>query len=298
MTTRLNTQALLTAALLASAVPGSLLVSPARAGDEAWQKVSAILQSPDNFSAGYHRFNLPRKDITLKLGEVTVAPELALGAWVGFSGDPGDATMMGDLVLRADELKPVFRELAKQGIDVTAIHNHLAGEQPPLTYVHFHAMGPAEEMAKRLDPVIALTSTPRPVAPATPLPLAIDTATVFSGLGRTGKARGSVAQASFTLVPGAVTLHGHPLVPALAYGSPINIQSLGPDRAVATGDFALTGPQVQPLLQALATHGITGTALHTHMIGESPTLYFVHFWADSTLPEVVKGLRAALDAVR
>ena len=146
--------------------------------------------------------------------------------------------------------------------------------------------------------VLALTATPRPVSSPAPVPLTIDTTAVFSGLGRSGKARGSVAQVSYMLVPDKVTLAGMGVTPALGYGSPVNIQMVATDRAVATGDFAITGAKVAPLLQALAGHGITATALHTHMIGESPTIYFIHFWADGALSDVVRGLKAAVDATK
>lgn len=69
-------------------------------------------------------------------------------------------------------------------------------------------------------------------------------------------------------------------------------------RAVATGDFAVVGATVEPILQALARHGIVATAVHSHLINESPTLYYIHFWADGALPDVVRGLRAAIDAAR
>jgi len=266
----------------------------------AWDSVAQILQaSPPSAPGGYYRYGLPRRDITLKIGDVTVSPALALGGWAGFSGAPNDATVMGDLVLLASEVKPVLAELARQRLDVTAVHNHLAGEEPQLTYVHFHAQGGATELAARLDRVLARTATPRPVAaqPAAPPPT-IDTALVFRTLGHSGTARGNVAQIGFVLVPGAVTLHGRALVPAMAYGSPVNIQMVDGTRAVATGDFAVEGDKVSAMLAALAAHGIAATAVHTHLIGESPHLYYMHFWADGPLAEVLTGLRAALDAAR
>jgi hypothetical protein len=261
-----------------------------------WDNVAAILQTRDAFASGYHRFNLPRRDITLHVGDVTVAPELAQGAWAGFSDDPGDAMLMGDLVLTSAELRPVLAELARQGLGVTAIHNHLVGEEPRLVYVHFSGHGKAVELARHLDLALALTATPRPVAAAAVAPLAIDTSLVFRGLGRSGRAHGSVAQVSFILVPGTVTMNDMVVTPALGYASPVNIQSVDASRAVATGDFAVRGEKVEPMLLAFAAHGITATALHTHMIGESPTIYFIHFWADGPLARVVEGLRAVVDA--
>jgi hypothetical protein len=270
----------------------------AQASSPAWDSVAAILQTPAVSTGGYRRFNLPRRDLTLQLGDVTVAPALALGAWAGFSGEPADATVMGDLIVTVDELPRVLAKLNQERVAVTAIHNHLVGESPRLTYVHFHGQGVATDLAARLDRVVALTETPRPVPTAAAATLSIDTALVFRVLGTSGRAQGSVAQVSFVLVPGAVTMDSRTVTPALGYGSPVNIQVVNAQRAVATGDFAVTGPKVPLLLAALATHGITTTAVHSHLIDESPRIYFIHFWADGQLPQVLSGLRAAIDAVR
>lgn len=263
-----------------------------------WDSLGRILETPGVSAGGYYRYNLPRRDITLRVGDVTVAPALALGAWAGFSGDPKDATMMGDLIMTSRELGPVLAELARQRINVTAVHNHLVGEEPQITYVHFHGQGDALDLANRLNYVIALTPTPRPVAATPPKPLAIDTSAVFGTLGRSGKAQGEVAQLSFILVPGTVTMDGRTVTPALGYGSPINVQMVSPSRAVATGDFAITGRSVDAMLDALATHRIVATAVHSHLIRESPQLYYIHFWADGSLSDVLSGLKAALDAAR
>ena len=261
-----------------------------------WDSVGRILQTSGSATGGYYRYGWPRRDLTLRIGDVTVSPALALGAWAGFGGDTADATMMGDLVLTSGELKPVLAELARQRIAVTAIHNHLVGEAPKITYVHFQAEGNALELGRRLDRVLALTGAPRPVAAAPPQPVTIDTALVFNTLGLRGRAQGAVAQVSTVLVPGTVTMHGRPVTPALGYGSPINIQVVGPGRAVATGDFAVLGSKVAPVLEALTAHGITATAVHSHLVDELPTIYYMHFWADGPLPDVLRGLRAALDA--
>ena len=263
-----------------------------------WDSVGRILQTSGSATGGYYRYTWPRRDVTLRIGDVTVAPALALGAWAGFSGDAANATVMGDLVLTSGEVKPVLAELARQRIAVTAIHNHLVGEDPKITYVHFHAEGNPLELAGRLDRVVALTGAPRPVAAAQPQPVTIDTALVFNTLGLHGRAQGAVAQVSVVLVPGTVTLHGRAVTPALGYGTPINIQMVSADRAVATGDFTIPAAKVAPVFEALTSHGITATALHSHLIGEEPKLYYMHFWADASLTDVLRGLRAALDAAR
>ncbi len=277
------------------------IVTPLCAGAQtgaAWDSVATILKAAAAPTSGYVRFGFPRRDITLKVGDVTVATSMALGSWAGFSGDPARSTMMGDLVLTSTELKLVLAELVQQNVEASAVHNHLAGATPEITYVHFHARGPAVGLAQRLDRVLAVTATPRPVTAAQPSQLAIDTALVFSALGVSGRAQGNVAQVATVLVSGNVSLHGRFMNAAMAYGTPINIQMLDNGRAVATGDFTVLAPKVDAVVRALTKAGITVTALHSHFVGEQPQLRYIHFWADDQLEAVLKGLRAAIDAAK
>jgi hypothetical protein len=55
---------------------------------------------------------------------------------------------------------------------------------------------------------------------------------------------------------------------------------------------------VQPIMRALAANGITATALHIHLVGAQPEVYYIHFWGDASLPALLRGLRSALDAAR
>lgn len=77
-------------------------------GAAAWDSVGRIPRAPGTLTSGYRRYNLPRRDLTVHVDDVTVAPALALGAWAGFGGAPANAMMMGDLVLTDAELKPVL----------------------------------------------------------------------------------------------------------------------------------------------------------------------------------------------
>jgi len=263
-----------------------------------WDSVGTILQTPALPADGYVRYSLPRRDLVVRLGNVPLAVPLAAGAWAGFAGTARDAMVMGDLVVTAAELGPVEAELLRQRFDLSGVHDHLVGEEPRLTYIHFHGEGAAVDLAERLDTVLARTGTPRPVTTVTAPPVTIDTALVFDSLGARGRAAGSVAQLSFQLVRGKVRWRGRALVPALALATPVSIELVRPGRAVATGDFAVLAPQVEPVLRAMAAHGIVVTALHGHLVDESPPVYFIHFWGDAPLGDVVRGIRSALDAAR
>ena len=266
--------------------------------DPAWQAVGAALQSTVVDGGGYARVNFPRADLNVMVGDVRITPGFALTSWIGFSGTPAAAHAMGDLVLTTAELPRVIAALAAQHMDLMAIHHHLAGESPSIVYAHYHAMGTALDIAKRLDAVLRVTATPRPVVPATATALTIDSGLVFRTLGKSGKASGALVTTSFVLVPGTVTMMGQTLIGAMAYSTPINFLQVSPTRAVTNGDFAVTADKVARLTETLAAKGIASISMHSHLVGESPSIYFVHFWGDGDLATLATGLRAVLDAVR
>lgn len=279
-------------------VPLVLLATPLAAQQAVWDSVGRVLQSSPVQAAGYTRFNFPRRDLTLKIGDVALSPRLALGGWAGFTGTGRQAMVMGDLVLTLQELLPVEAAIDSQHLAILGVHNHLTGETPVVMYLHFHGTGPAVDLARRLDRVLAKTLTPRGVAGPSTAPVTIDTAQVFSALGSQGTASGSVAQVGLVLIKGNVGMRGDTIPPALAAGTPINIQAVSPERFVATGDFAVYQDRVQPVIDALAEHGITATAVHNHLQSENPPIYFIHFWADGAPAAVLAGLKAALDVGR
>ncbi|HEY6921089.1 MAG TPA: DUF1259 domain-containing protein, partial [Methyloceanibacter sp.] len=69
-------------------------------------------------------------------------------------------------------------------------------------------------------------------------------------------------------------------------------QPTGGGKAAITGDFVVTGAEVNPLLRALRE---AVTAVHSHMLDETPRLFFVHFWANDDAMKLANGLRAALN---
>jgi len=282
-------------------VVAMLLASPAALRAQAtvgppWDSIGTLLGASASANAGTFRFNFPRRDLSVRLGDVAIEPALALTSWAAFGVLGPDTIVMGDVVATAAELKPVLRSFAHENIDVAAIHNHLGGETPAVIYVHFMATGSAVDLARRLRRILAATAVPLPArsvpAPGPP----VDSAAAFSALGVRGRVNGPLAQFSFDLVPGDVTLHGHILPRPLGVFSPLNIFALSSSRWVATGDFTVVGGRVDPVLDALARNDIAATAVHSHMVGESPALYYIHFWADGAPAQILRGLRAALDA--
>jgi hypothetical protein len=83
--------------------------------------------------------------------------------------------------------------------------------------------------------------------------------------------------------------------PAMGVATALNFQPVGGGRAAVSGDFVLVASEVNPVIPSLRQNGIAVTALHSHMLDESPRLFFMHFWAVDDAGRLARGLRAALD---
>ncbi|MER3423756.1 MAG: hypothetical protein C4293_11535 [Nitrospiraceae bacterium] len=78
----------------------------------------------------------------------------------------------------------------------------------------------------------------------------------------------------------------------------LNFQAAGDGKVAATGDFVVLGEEVNRVARALGDHGIKVTALHNHLIHDSPDLYFMHFGAHDSAEQVAHGLKAALNTMK
>jgi hypothetical protein len=82
---------------------------------------------------------------------------------------------------------------------------------------------------------------------------------------------------------------------SMGVATAINFQPSGTGRAAITGDFVLLTSEVNPVIRVLGQNGIGVTALHSHMLDETPRLFFMHFWANDDAIKLAHGLRVALD---
>ncbi|HEX7981826.1 MAG TPA: DUF1259 domain-containing protein [Gemmatimonadaceae bacterium] len=246
---------------------------------------------------GVLRFSFPRSDLTVVADSVTLKPAFALGSWIAFLPIANGAAMaMGDLVLTEDEVGPVMRALETGGVEVAALHNHVLYESPRVMYMHIATHGNPVKIAQAIRTALAQSKTPTgtPAAPATPSAADLDTTAIVGALGVAGKLNGVVYQVS---VPRRERImeSGHEIPPSMGVATAINFQPIGGGRAAVTGDFVMRAEEVNKVIRALQANGITPTALHSHMLEESPHLFFMHFWARADATTLAKGLRAALD---
>ena len=249
---------------------------------------------------GVMKFSFPRSDLNVTLDGVRLRPSFALGTWIAFKKlNSRDAMVMGDLVLTEPEVPAVMSSLEQSGwVMETALHNHLLGESPRVVYMHIHNDGDARLIATAIHGALALTGTPITAVnnPPAPVPIELDTATIKRILGYAGKVNGGVYQLSVPrherIQMGPVEIPG-----SMGVSTAINFQPTGNGTAAITGDFVLTAGEVPKVISALRRNGIIVTALHNHMLVETPTLFFMHFWAKDDVVKLATGLRVALDAM-
>lgn len=273
------------------------LCTAAAAGTD-WSKVDQVLgRKGAEQAGGIHRYGLPRSDLNVTVDGVTIKPAFALGGWVAFEPmSAGGAMLMGDLVLEDTEISPVMKKLLDDGLEVSAIHNHLLRTSEPIFYMHVGGHGDAVKLAESVRSALALSKTPLTQSPpAAPLPAVdLDTAGIEKILGAKGNANGGVYQFSIPRAE-AIMAGGMPVPPPMGTGTAINFQPTGGGKAAITGDFVLLGTEVNPVMKTLRQHGIEVTALHSHMVDETPRLYFMHFWANDDAQKLAQGVRAAVD---
>lgn len=290
--------AIVVAAFLASAPVAVAQTEQPKSDAGQWKRVEEAMGRPGKLQPdGTFKFSMPRSDLHVTVRGTPIQAGLALGSWTAFVGTPDHAMVMGDLVLTEDEVEPVMMKLQQEGIQQTALHNHLLHETPRVMYMHVEGHGNAMEMAKVVNDALALTKTPTvPSRQTVPVEqkLDLDINQINSVLGHTGKVNGGILQVS---VPRSEKImdEGMEVPSSMGTATSLNFQPTGKGRAAIAGDIVLLPREVNPVLKALRESGIEVTALHSHMINDQPHLLFMHFWANDDATKLARGLRAALD---
>ena len=290
----------LAAAALAAAVLAAPAAGRAQTIPSDYQAVLTTLGRSGDFKDNVLKVNIPRSDLRVTIRQRPAPTPFGFGGWVSFTkAADGTEVMMGDLVLTEDEVNPVMSAVLKQGLQVTALHNHFFWEQPRIFYMHVHGMGRAADIATRLKPAIdvinqAIERAGAPAPAASPGAPALDGAALAKIVGHDGEQNGPVYK---------ITI-GRPDIDLREHGAAINARmglntwaafSGTPGDAMVAGDVAMLESELPKVLCSLRANNIDVVAIHHHMTDVKPMVVFLHYFGTGPAETLAKAVRAAVD---
>jgi hypothetical protein len=247
---------------------------------------------------GEYKITIPQNDLNVEVDGFKIIPPMGLGAWAAFTPSAEGAMVMGDIILTENDLKPVQQEAIRQGLEISAIHNHFVRNHPNIIYMHVGGSGNTEQMAKKIKAVFDAVQTSRghdpAAAPEDSVVTTIDSKMLDATLGYKGEWSKGVYK--YTIGRPDVKLKEHGVTITTFFGFNTWAAWQGtPDHAAVAGDFTMLEDEVTPVIKALVENGIEVVAVHNHMVHEQPRIFFLHYWGVGNAEQLAKGLKAALD---
>lgn len=251
-------------------------------------------------SNGEYKVTIPQNDLSIIVDNFKIIPAMGLGTWIAFTSSANGAMVMGDIVLTETDLKPMQWEVIKQGLTITAVHNHFVRNHPNVMYMHIGGSGPTEQMAEKAKAVLDKVKEVRGgdplagTASSEAVTNTLDTKKLDYILGY--KAEMSKGVYKYTIGRPDVSLreHGVPVTTFLGFNTWAAFQGT-PEKAAVAGDFAMLENEVAPVIKALVENGIEVVAVHNHMVHEQPRIFFLHYWGVGDAEQLAHGLKSALE---
>jgi hypothetical protein len=157
-------------------------------------------------------------------------------------------------------------------------------------------MGSAADLARRLTPALQLI--PKPAAPraaaSASAPPSLDGAALAKAVGHPGEQTGPVYKITVGRDDIDLREHGAKINARMGLNTWAAFAGTDADAMVA-GDVAMLAAEVTPVLKALVSNGIDVVAIHHHMTGTTPTVFFLHYYGTGSAAKLAAGVRAAID---
>ena len=261
------------------------------------EKVMGLKGKSNN---GEYKITVPQNDLSIEVDGFKIIPAMGLGTWIAFTPSKDGTMIMGDIILTETDLKPVQQEVIKQGLTISAIHNHFVRNRPNIMYMHIGGSGSVEIMAQKAKAILDKVKEVRGGDPAkgTASSDAVTNTIDIKGLDAIIGYKGEMNKGVYKYTIGRpdvkLTEHGAPVSTFLGFNTWAAFQGT-PDHAAVAGDFTMLEDEVAPVIKALVENGIEVVAVHNHMTHEQPRIFFLHYWGVGNADQLAKGLRAALD---
>ena len=262
--------------------------------------VERITGIKGKYNNGEYKITIPQNDLSVEVDGFKIIPSMGLGSWIDFAPTPGGVMIMGDLILTESDLKPVQQEVIRQGLTITAIHNHFIRNHPNVMYMHVGGSGSTEALATKAKAVLDKIKASRGDDPAkgNASSGSVDNSLNISALDNILKSKGEMSKGVYKYTIGRPDVqlreHGVPVTTFMGFNTWAAFQG-SPDHAAVAGDFTMTEDEVAPVIKTLIENDIEVVAVHNHMVHEQPRIFFLHYWGVGNAEQLAKGLRAALD---
>ncbi|HZJ37124.1 MAG TPA: DUF1259 domain-containing protein [Gillisia sp.] len=247
---------------------------------------------------GQFKITVPQNDLNVMVDGFKIIPPMGLGSWVAFAPTSEHPMIMGDIVVTEKDLKPVQQEVIKQGLTITAIHNHFVRNEPDVMYMHIGGMGDEKKLAKSVKAVFDKVTEIRGANPSSKaiskVENTIDTKMIDSILGYSGTMNFGVYKITIGRPNVSLKEHAAPVSTFLGFNTWASWQGT-PEKAAVAGDFAMIADEVAPVIKALVENDIEVVAVHNHMVHENPRIFFLHYWGVGPAEKLANGLKAAID---
>ena len=262
--------------------------------------IERIMGVKGKSNKGEYKVTIPQNDLRIEVDSFLISPPMGLGTWIAFTPAHEGAMIMGDLVLTENDLKPVQQEVIRQGLTITAIHNHFIRNRPNVMYMHVGGSGTTEQVAQKAKAVLDKIKETRGADPSKgtassePVTNTIDLKKLDEILHYTGEMNKGVYKYTIGRPDVKLVEHDVPVSTFLGFNTWAAFQG-SPDHAAVAGDFTMKENEVAAVIKALVESGIEVVAVHNHMVHEQPRIFFLHYWGVGNAEQLAKGLRSALD---
>ena len=250
------------------------------------------------FNNGEYKITIPQNDLNIEVDGFRIIPPMGLGTWIVFTPSSDGAMAMGDIIVTETDLKPVQQEVIRQGLTITAIHNHFVRNHPNVMYMHIGGSGKIEDMAQKAKAILDKVNEVRehkPSEAAVPdVTYTIDSQKLDAILGYKGEFSKGVYKYTIGRPDVVVKEHGVAVSTFLGFNTWAAFQGT-PDHAAVAGDFTMLEDEVAPVIKALIENGIEVVAVHNHMVHEKPKVFFLHYWGVGNAEQLAKALKVALE---
>src|SRR6516165_1390056 len=140
--------------------------------------------------------------------------------------------------------------------------------------------------------------TGRDTSPHAPLTMTdADWKPVADALGRNGKLgdNNTAYRVPLTRNDLEVTTYDVAIKPGLSLGGYAVFVRYGANETLLMGDLVITEAELPKVTDALQAHGLAQTALHKHLLEQSPPVWWTHVHGMGDATQLAQGLKAALD---